>query len=74
MMIDQEKFKKNKCIAIKVKGFEYYIWFYSEKVSVDDSCIFHGSSGWGNGGAMTNIDVNLDEITGVIYSSDLQYT
>ncbi len=61
-----------KYIAIKPKGFKSYIWFETEKVVEAYGC-FIGKSGWGDGGALTNIKCNANEIDSYIYSDTLQY-
>ena len=60
-------------VAIKPKGFSYYIWFKTEKVIVDLGC-FIGTEGWGHGGALTSIKCKESEIESYIYSDNLQYT
>ena len=61
-----------KYVAIKLKGFNYYIWFETKKVIYDSNC-FIGKSGWGKGGAFTNIKCSSSEIDSYIYSDELQY-
>ena len=70
-MILDEKLKEE-YIAVKPKGFGYYIWFDTSKVTEDLGC-FIGTAGWGNGGALTNLKCQSSEIESVIYSSELQY-
>lgn len=62
-----------KYIAIKIKGFDYYLWFEQSKVIEGLGC-FIGKEGWGHHGAFTNIKVELSEIAGFVYSDELQYT
>jgi len=63
---------KNKYVAIKLRDFNYYIWFATENVTEDQSN-FKGLGGWGKGGAFTNIECKTTEIISWVYSSDLQY-
>lgn len=60
-------------IAIKPKGFRYYIWFYQSKVTSENG-VFIGKGGWGKGGANTNIQCRDTEIESTIYSDTLQYS
>lgn len=69
-MID--KSFKEKYIAIKPKGFSYFIWFEKEKTIIE-SGLFEGKNGWGRGGEHTSIKCNESEIMAVIYSEGLQY-
>lgn len=64
--------KKLKYIAIKPKGFKHYLWFETEKANIINNK-FVGNDGWGNGGALTNIECNESEIDSIIYSENLQY-
>ncbi|MGB4776423.1 MAG: hypothetical protein WBP45_14700 [Daejeonella sp.] len=61
-----------KYIAIKPKGLNHYLWFEQEKVITEFGC-FIGQSGWGEGGAFTNIKCKIDQIESFIYSDQLQY-
>lgn len=61
-----------KYIAVKPTGFDYYIWFETEKVIQELGC-FIGKEGWGKGGVLTNIKCNGSEIDSFIYSDALQY-
>ena len=69
--MDKQLLKKY--VAIKPNGFNYYIWFETEKVIHDLGC-FVGRDGWGKGGALTNIKCNANEIDSYIYSDVLQYS
>lgn len=62
-----------KYIAIKVKHFNYWIWFEISKTS-KENCCFIGKKGWGKGGAYTSININENNIEGEINSDTLQYT
>lgn len=62
-----------KYIAVKPKGFKYYIWFKTAEVIHDLGC-FIGKNGWGKDGALTNIKCNASEIDSFIYSDELQYS
>jgi len=61
-----------KYIAIKVKGFDHYIWFELSNTSREDGN-FLGIQGWGKNGAFTEISVPVSEIISEIKSSELQY-
>lgn len=63
---------KLKYIAVKPKGFAYYIWFETEKVSTENYK-FIGVDGWGRNGAVTSIECKDSEIDSYIYSNELQY-
>ena len=64
--------RDTKYIAIKVKGFDHWIWFENQAVQEKDG-MFNGSDGWGKGGAETSIEVPTSEIVARIYSNELQY-
>ncbi len=59
-------------IAVKLKGFQYWVWFKDENVT-ELNHTFVGKEGWGKGGTLTNIDVSQDLIEGIITSQELQY-
>ena len=59
-------------IAIKLTGLDHWLWFEEEKTS-EEKGVFIGKTGWGKGGAFTEIEVNSDEIIGRINSDTLQY-
>lgn len=61
-----------KYIAIKVRGLNYWLWFEADKTKLEDGEFF-GEYGWGKDGAKTSISVSSFEITGKIYSDELQY-
>lgn len=61
-----------KYIAIKVDGFDYWLWFDVAKVK-EDSIRFIGKDGWGAHGARTDIDVSVSLIRGRIESESPQY-
>jgi len=61
-----------KYIAIKLKGYSYWIWFEVSKTDTENN-IFRGSKGWGKDGALTEIEVSENEIIGKIFSENLQY-
>ena len=65
-------FEKQKYTAIKLKGYQYFIWFETEKVTIDLGC-FIGEAGWGKGGAYTNVKCKVDEIQSFIYSKEIHY-
>lgn len=69
--MDKKLFKKY--IAVKPKGFNYYIWFITEQVECD-SGFFIGQNGWGKNGSNTSIKCNENEIVSYIYSDELQYS
>lgn len=60
-------------VAMKPKGFSYYIWFETEKVLIAQGCII-AREGWGKSGAYTNIKCREEEIESYIYSDELQYS
>ncbi len=62
-----------KYTAIKPKGFPYWLWFQTDKVT-RESYTFTGTGGWGRGGANTNISIPESSIEAEMTSSDLQYT
>ncbi len=62
-----------KYIAIKLKSFDYYLWFKKENVTQYLGA-FIGKDGWGKNGAYTNIKCSSSEIDSFIYSDELQYT
>lgn len=64
--------KKMKYVAIKVKGLKDWLWFEKTRV-LEENCRFIGKKGWGNDGALTEIDISEDEIVGRIESESLQY-
>lgn len=68
----ETKLKPLKYMAIRVKGFDYWLWFATEDTSVE-SGTFTGKGGWGNGGAFTEIEVSTSDITGRISSDMPQY-
>ncbi len=68
-----DKSLQRKYVAIKPKGFAYYIWFKTENVIYDLGC-FIGKDGWGKDGALTNIKCSGTEIDSYIYSDELQYS
>lgn len=68
--MDEKLLKKY--IAIKPKGFPYYLWFKTDDVIQDLGC-FIGKDGWGLGGAATSIKCTASEIESYIYSDKLQY-
>lgn len=59
-------------IAIKPKGFKYYIWFKTDNVSTINNQ-FIGKDGWGVNGVLTNIVCNESEIDSYISSEIAQY-
>lgn len=61
-----------KYIAIKPRGFNFWIWFETKK-TVRNLGVFCGENGWGKGGTLTNIKIRESEIEGEIYSKELQY-
>jgi hypothetical protein len=63
---------QNKFIAIKVQGINHWIWFALSNVTKENNR-FIGKSGWGKGGAFTEIEVSENKIEGVIHSDELQY-
>lgn len=63
---------QRKYIAVKPKGFKYYLWFETEKTT-NELDIFIGKEGWGKGGALTNIKCSATEIKSFIYSDILMY-
>lgn len=66
-------FEKRKYTAVKPAGYNYYIWFETEKTMIELGC-FIGEAGWGKGGAYTNIKCKSSDITSFVYSDELQYT
>jgi hypothetical protein len=69
----KDEILNRKYIAVKPKGFDYYIWFEQEKV-IQDLVYFIGRNGWGKNGAFTNLKCRSSEIESFIYSDELQYT
>lgn len=61
-----------KYTAIKLKGFDYYIWFETEKI-INDLGLIMANNGWGKGGARTDIKCYEREAEAFIYSDELQY-
>lgn len=61
-----------KYVAVKLKSFNYYIWFKVDETHYEDNT-FVGLNGWGKNGAYTNLRCNKDEIVSYIYSKELQY-
>lgn len=61
-----------KYTAIKLKGFNYYVWFETEK-TINELSVFIGKEGWGKGGTLTNIKCSSNQIESYIYSDELQY-
>lgn len=59
-------------IAIKVRDFDYWLWFEESNVK-EDSGIFVGKKGWGKGGHYTEIEIPISEIIGKMRSEVLQY-
>jgi len=64
---------KRKYIAVKPKGFKYYIWFKTDKIS-EYVGTFIGKDGWGKNGALTSIECHPSQIESTIYSDELQYS
>lgn len=62
-----------KYIAIKLKAFDYWLWFEIKKVKRENG-VFIGKEGWGDGGNLTEININEDLIEGEITSETLQYS
>lgn len=63
---------KSQYVAIKVSGIMPWLWFERGKTTFAAGN-FTGKSGWGDGGADTEINVDVDNITGFINSQALQY-
>jgi hypothetical protein len=63
---------KCKYIAVKLKGFRYYVWFDNNNVEFKPTG-FIGRGGWGKDGSMTNVECEYSQIEGYIHSEDLQY-
>ena len=61
-----------KYVAIKIKGFDHYIWFQKSK-TIRENGNFIGIEGWGKRGAFTEITIAESEIIGEIKSAELQY-
>lgn len=61
-----------KYIAIKIKNFNYWIWFDKRNVQ-EDSSTFIGTGGWGRDGEITDVNIPLNMIEGRIESNNLQY-
>lgn len=59
-------------IAVKVKGLDFFIWFESKKVTIENG-IFIGTSGLGKDRHNTNLECSQFEIIATIYSSGLQF-
>ena len=62
-----------KYAAVKIAGFDHFVWFVTENISINE-ITFTGKSGWGKGGAFTNIECKVHEISSIIYSDELQYS
>lgn len=63
---------KCKYVAILVKGCNYWLWFETAKVKVEDG-IFNGRAGWGKDGVFTDINIDTDLIVGTMESDTLNY-
>jgi len=59
--------------AIKLKHFNYWIWFKTSEINTS-GLTFKGANGWGKSGARTTISVPAYMIEGSIDSEELQYT
>jgi hypothetical protein len=59
-----------KYIAIKVKGYSYWLWFEKAKIK-RENYKFIGTEGWGKDGALTCITIDTSEIVGEINSDEL---
>jgi len=67
-----ENRKKLLYVAIKVVGLKHWVWFKAENTK-EENHRFKGEKGWGEGGALTSIDVDVQEIKGRLESDELQY-
>lgn len=61
-----------KYIAIKLQGFDHWIWFETAKTKREHG-EFEGRHGWGKAGAFTEIKTQARLIEGEIFSDTLQY-
>ena len=59
-----------KYTAIKLRGFDYWIWFETIKIQFNEQVI--GKEGWGKNGSLTEIDIERDQVEGKITSNTLQ--
>ena len=59
-------------IAVKVKGLDFFIWFESKKVTIENG-IFIGTSGLGKDKCKTNLECRQVDIIATIHSSSLQF-
>lgn len=62
-----------KYTAIKLKCFNYWIWFETEECQ-SNTFTFIGKEGWGKGGAMIKeLEVDLNLLEGQFTTDTLQY-
>ena len=64
--------RKLEYTAIKIKNFNHWLWFKTEKVTQKDG-VFVGKEGWGYQGNLTEITINESEIIGYITSDFPMY-
>lgn len=65
---------KLKYIALKLKGFKYWIWFQTKDLHYENYEWESMGDGWGKDGARTTIyRISDNLIEGRIYSDELQY-
>ncbi len=71
LFIDGEE-PKTKFLGIKIKGYDYFIWFKRTNTSLNNST-FTGKDGYGKGNNNTSITCNISEIVGAIHTDSEQY-
>ncbi len=59
-------------IAVKLSSLNFYIWFETKKITVENG-IFTGDEGWGKDGSFTSLQCRVADIDGYLYSSMPQY-
>ena len=69
---NEKKPKGSKYVAVKVEGYQRWLWFKRENVTRDGGR-YIGKGGWGLNGAHTEIDVDERLVQGEMASEGLQH-